>query len=72
MNTRLTIDLHDEQLLRLLRLQAAHEGKALREIIVEALRNYFAEQWENRAVMKLAEKSFQEWDNPQDAEYDKL
>jgi len=72
MNARLIIDLQDEQLLRLLRLEAAHEGKALREVIVEALKGYFSSKRENQAIMKLAEKAFAEWDNPKDSEYDRL
>lgn len=72
MNTRITIDLHDPQLLKLLRLEAAQEGKALREVIVKALESYFSSKRENRAVMKLAEKVFSEWDNPKDSEYDRL
>jgi hypothetical protein len=72
MNTRLTIDLQDESLLKLLRLEAAQEGKALREVIVEALRGYFSSKRENQAVMKLAEKAFAEWDNPKDSAYDRL
>lgn len=72
MNTRLTIDLGDPRLLTLLRLESAHAGKALREIVIEALKNYFSNKNENRILLKMAEKTFAEWDNPQDSEYDKL
>lgn len=72
MNTRLTVDLHNEQLIKLLRLEAAHGGRGLGEIIAEALQGYFSSKKENRAVMKLAEKAFAEWDNPKDAVYDRL
>lgn len=72
MNTRITIDLHDPDLLRLLKLEAAHEGKAIREVIVSALEGYFSARRENRSVMKLAEKVFADWDNPKDSEYDGL
>lgn len=71
METRITVDLGDPQLSRLLRLEAAQKGKAIREIVTEALRVYFSNRRENRAVIRLAEEAFAEWDNPQDAEYDR-
>lgn len=71
MRTRLTIDLANPSLARLLRLEAAHRGKAIREIVTEALEAYFSHKRENRAVMRLAEQTFEEWDNPKDADYDK-
>ena len=72
MNTRITIDLHDPDLLRLLKLEAAQEGTPIREVIVKALEGYFSARRENRAVMTLAEKVFSEWDNPKDSDYDRL
>ena len=72
MNTRITIDLHDPDLLKLLKLEAAQEGRPVREVIVRALEGYFSARRENQSVMKLAEKVFAEWDNPKDSEYDRL
>ena len=72
MNSRITIDLHDSNLLRLLKLEAAHEGRPIREVVVRALEGYFSARKENQAVVKLAEKVFADWDNPKDAEYDRL
>ena len=72
MNTRITIDLQEPALLMGLKLQAVQERKALREVVVEALQNYLSHKKENQNLMKLAEASFQEWDNPKDAEYDRL
>ncbi len=72
MNTRLTIDLKDPQITRLLRMEAAERGDSIRDIIVEALTSYFSHKRENKALLKLAEKSFAEWDNPKDSDYDKL
>ena len=72
MNTRITIDLQDQRLLKLIRYVAAEEDKSLRDVILEALRGYFSGRKESRAVMKLAEKTFEEWDNPKDADYDRL
>ena len=70
--TRITVDLRDPQLVKLLRLEAAQEGKTLREVIVAALESYFSAKRENQAVMKLAERVFSEWDNPKDSEYDRV
>lgn len=72
MNTRLTIDLGDPLLIRLLRLEAAQKGRTLREIVTEAIQAHLYEKKENRALMKLAEEAFDEWDNPKDAQYDRL
>ena len=72
METRITVDLQDPQMLKMLRLKAAQEGKAIREVVVDALQSYFAHGQENQAILKLAEKTFEEWDNPKDAQYDRL
>lgn len=72
MNTRITVDLQDPQMAKMLRLKAAQEGKAIREIIVEALQSYFSHNQENHAILKLAEKTFEEWNSPADAQYDRL
>lgn len=72
MGTRLTIDLGDPQLLRLLRHEAADTGQSLRDIVIEALTGYFSGKRENIAIAKLAESAFAEWDNPKDAEYDSI
>lgn len=72
MSTRLTIDLMNPQLLTLLRLEAARFNKNIRDIVIEALEQHFADQQENQNLLKLAAQSFAEWDNPNDAVYDKL
>ncbi|MBI4412088.1 MAG: hypothetical protein HY541_06365 [Deltaproteobacteria bacterium] len=72
MNTRITIDLGQPRLLTLLKLTAAQTGKSIREVVVEALEGYFSHRRENQAILKMAEKTFAEWDNPKDSEYDKL
>ncbi len=71
-DTRITVDLRSPQLVKLLRLEAAHEGKTIREIITTALEAYFSARREDQALMKLAEQVFSEWDNPKDSAYDKL
>ena len=72
METRITVDLGDPQLVKLLRLEAASEGKTLREVITSALESYFSAKRENQSVMKLAEQVFSEWDNTKDSDYDRL
>ena len=72
MNTRLTIDFKDLAYLTRLKFLAAQEHLSLREIIMKAVNACFADYLENQAVAKLAEQAFAEWDNPQDATYDKL
>lgn len=72
MDTRITVDLRDPQLLKLLRLEAAQEGKTIREIITIALEAYFSSRRENQAILKLAEQAFAEWDNPRDSDYDRV
>lgn len=72
MNTRLTIDLQNTQLLTMLKLYSAQEHLTLRQVVVEALEQYLSHKRENQVLLKLAENSFAEWDNPKDSEYDKL
>ncbi|HBF13867.1 MAG TPA: hypothetical protein DDW49_10875 [Deltaproteobacteria bacterium] len=72
MNTRITLDLKDPALIQLVQLEAVSQHKSLREVVVDALKSYFSNKKENKALLKLAEKTFEEWDNPKDAEYDKL
>lgn len=72
MNTRLTIDFKDPGYLKRLKHVAAEENKTVREIVVTALDSYFLHYLENRAISKLAEEAFAEWDNSLDAQYDKI
>lgn len=72
MNTRLTIDFKNPLYLKQLKIASAEKQKSIREIVIEALDTYFSNYLENRAVQKLAEKTFEEWNNPFDATYDKM
>jgi len=55
---------------------AAQNGKKISEFVVEILDNYLhqknAESQEINGLMKLSETSFNEWDNEEDAVYEKL
>lgn len=44
----------------------------MKEVLTRALEAYFADRLETNALAKLAESSFAEWDDPRDAEYDRL
>jgi len=70
--TRITVDLENPNLVKLLSLEAQSQGITKRKVIIQALENYFAEKMENKALMKMAEATFLEWDNPLDRDYDKL
>jgi hypothetical protein len=72
MTTRLTVDLENPKLLKLLNLEAQAKGVPKKKIVISALETYFSEKSENLALLKLAEKSFSEWNNPRDDAYDKL
>ena len=72
MNTRLTLDLGNPSLVRMLRIEAAHRGMSLKDVVVEALTDYFDEHAEDKSLLQVANRSFSEWNNPKDAEYDKL
>jgi len=72
MGTRLSTDLSDPRLLKLLKIEANERGITVKEVLSRALEAYFAERLENKALAKLAESSFSEWDDPRDSEYDRL
>jgi len=71
-NTRITIDLGQPQLITFLKIESAQTGQPVKEIVALALQNYFAEKLENKALAKLSEKAFAEWNNTEDAIYDSL
>lgn len=55
---------------------AAQNGKKVNEFVIEILDDYLhfkdSEKEETAGLMKLSETSFSEWDNEEDAVYDKL
>lgn len=72
MLTRISTDLGDPRLMRLLKAEAAERETSVKEVLIRALEAYFAERLESTALAKLAESSFAEWNDPRDAEYDRL
>lgn len=70
--TRITADLGDPRLLRLLKLEAQERSTSVKAVLVRALEGYFSHCLETRALERAAESAFVEWDDPRDADYDKL
>lgn len=72
MSTRISTDLGDPRLVRLLKAEAIERQTTVKDVLKRALDAYFADRLESKALAKLAESSFTEWDDPRDAEYDRL
>ncbi|MBN8538105.1 MAG: hypothetical protein J0M15_13710 [Deltaproteobacteria bacterium] len=70
--TRITADLGDPMLLKLLKLEAQVSETSIKDVLVKAIEAYFSHRIETRALGKMCEKAFEEWDNPLDSDYDKL
>lgn len=71
-SARISMDLGNPRLLRLVKLTAQETGQSMKDIICDALEAYLAHRLETKALLKASEAVFEEWDNPQDAGYDKL
>ena len=71
----LTIEIEDIKQKSLEKI-AAQNGKKVSEFVIEILDDYLyfknTEKEEINGLMKLSETSFNEWDNEEDAVYDKL
>lgn len=72
MGTRISTDLSDPRLMRLLKAEAHERDTTVKDVLSRALEAYFAERLESKALAKLAESSFEEWNDPRDADYDQL
>ncbi|HEX5033931.1 MAG TPA: hypothetical protein VFW62_05575 [bacterium] len=70
--TRITVDLVDPELMKMLKLEAAVQRRSMRDIVQKALQGFFSNKREQQALVKRLEPSFVEWDNPRDANYDRL
>jgi hypothetical protein len=70
--TRISTDLADPRLVKLLKAEANERDTTVKEVLTCALEAYFAERLETKALAKLAESSFSEWDDPRDSDYDRL
>jgi hypothetical protein len=72
MKARLSTDLGDPRLIKLLKLEAQETDSTIKDVLVRALETYFAHRLETRALLKASEAVFAEWDNPLDSDYDRL
>lgn len=71
-NARISTDLGDPQLLKLLKHEARVSELSIKEVLVKALESYFANKLETKALQKISEPIFEEWNDPRDSDYDKL
>jgi hypothetical protein len=69
---RISTELSDPRLVRLLKREAHETDSTIKDVLSRALEAWFADRLETKALAKLAETSFQEWDDPRDADYDRL
>ena len=72
MKTRISTDLGDPRLIRLLKMEAQEQGSSMREVLIDALESYFAHRLETRALLRASEAVFADWNDPRDSDYDKL
>ena len=72
MKTRLSTDLGDPKLLKLLKAEANEKSTTIKEVLITALESYFAHRIENKDVARASESAFEEWNDPKDSGYDEL
>lgn len=67
---KLTFDFTEKpELVELLKTYCLKKRQSQKEVVIKALEAFFADKLENRLLMKAAERSFSEWDNPEDEIY---
>jgi hypothetical protein len=71
-SSRLSTDLGDPKLLKLLKQEANDTDQTIKDVLVLALEAYFANRLETRALTKASESVFNEWNDPRDSAYDDL
>jgi hypothetical protein len=71
-SARISTDLGDPILIKLLKQEAQESDQSMTEVLVHALESYFAHRLETKALSRAAESVFEEWDNPLDRDYDDL
>lgn len=72
MKARLSTDLGDPQLLKLLKAEANEKGSSVKEVVITALEAYFSHRIENKMLSRGTEKVFSEWDDSKDSDYDQI
>ena len=70
---KVSFDFSDRpKVVELLRVYASQSGKSQKAILLEALEAYFSEKMETHLLLRAAERTFAEWDNPDDEVYNSL
>ena len=69
---RISTDLGDPRLIKLLKYEAQMTDSTVKDVLIRALESYFAHRLETRALLKASESIFTEWNDPRDSDYDKL
>ncbi len=72
MGTRITADLEDANLIKLLKLEAQNTNSSMKGVLIKALESYFHNLLETRTVSKMSEEVFKEWEDKRDTDYDML
>jgi len=72
MKARLSADLGNPQLLKLLKAEANDQGSSIKEVLITALEGYFAHRMETKELQRATEIVFDEWEDPRDKDYDSL
>jgi hypothetical protein len=72
MKTRISTDLGDPRLMRLLKAEAQERGTSVKDVLIQALESYFHHRLETKALLKASEATFEDWSDPRDSDYDKL
>ena len=71
-SARISMDLGNPRLLRLVKLEAQETGSSMKEVILRALESYFSHRLETQALLAASESVFEEWNDPRDSDYDRL
>lgn len=58
--------------MKLLKAEALERDTSIKEVLKRALEAYFGERLEAMALARMADSAFNEWDDPRDADYDRL
>jgi hypothetical protein len=66
------MDLGDPRLVRLLKREANETDSSMKDVVVRALEAYLAHRLETKALVKATESIFEDWNDPRDADYDRL
>jgi hypothetical protein len=72
MKARISTDLGDPRLIKLLKIESQETGRSMKEVLILALESYFAHRLETNALETLSDRVFTEWNDPKDGDYDAL